>query len=239
MARVFTDAGAMALASAASAGRLFDGGVGAWAFFIYRTAAPGAERGLVGMGDFTTDVGWWANLTTAGLINAIMPFGTTNRVRVSAVGTTLNDWTHVIVNSSGKGTASTGFTFYINGKPDAGTSTSNGAGAAPVAGSFAVKIGPGPGTSAAANTTAPPANFGPIAYWGRTLGDAEALALAGGAHPLSFPEGIVDLWNMETSSIEEGYLQRVSLIQGATNPTNAFGNPPFEQQSILLPPLVG
>jgi hypothetical protein len=228
MARVFTDGGAMSLATVASNGKLFDGGVGAWAFWIYRTAAPAAERGLVGMGDFTTDVGWWINLTATGLINAIMPFATANRVRVSTTATALNGWTLVIVNSLGRGTASTNFTFYINGKLEAGTSTSNGAGAAPIDGSFPVKIGPGPGTSAAANTLAPPANMGPMAFWNRPLTDAEALALAGGAHPLRFKEGLVEVFDLDGNSWEEGYQLRLVLLPGATNPANTAVRPVTE-----------
>jgi hypothetical protein len=234
VARIFTDAGAMALASIAGQGKLLDGGVGAWAFWIFRTAAPAAERGLVGMGDFTTDVGWWVNMTATGLINAMMPFATANRVRASSTATALNAWTHVIVNCAGKGTASTDFTFYINGKPEAGTSTANGAGAGPIDGSFAVKIGPGPGTATVNGTTAPPAQFGPIAFWNRVLTDAEALALAAGAHPLRFRPGLIETWDLMSASHETATLGKVTLIAGATVPANSAVNPPVEPMPVGL-----
>jgi hypothetical protein len=228
MSRIFTDGGSMSLASIAGLGKILDGGVGTWAGWAWRTAAPAAERGLVGMGDFTTDVGWWVNLTAAGLLNAMMPFATANRVRTSVTALALNAWTHFVVRSNSKATASTEFTFVMNGIPEAGTSTANGAGAGPIAGSFAVKIGPGPGTATVNGTTAPPLHLGPIAYWNRILSDAEAAALAGGYHPARFPESLVDWWEMENSSWEEGGLLRIPLIQGATNPAVGFVRPPIE-----------
>lgn len=241
MARTFTDGGAAAtgLATAASAGRCFDAiasGVGAWAGWVFRTGAPAAERGLVGFGDFLTDVGWWVNLGTTGLLAAMMPFATTNRVRTSSTATALNAWTHFVVNSAGKGTSNTEFTFYINGKFEAGTSTTNPTGAAPIAGSFAAKIGPGPGTQGAANSLAPPAHIGPVAFWNRQLTDAEALALAAGAHPFRFWPGLLEMWDMDEPLLEEGTVTRLPMLHSTTIPGTTFVNPPIEPLSLLLPP---
>jgi hypothetical protein len=232
MARTFTDGGAAAsgLATSAGHGKMFDdsAGVGAWAGWLYRTGAPAAERGLWGFGDFATDVGWWVTLGTTGLAIANMPFATANRVRASVTAMALNAWTHLVVNSAGKGTASTDFSFIINGKPEAGTSTSNGAGAAPIAGTFAAKLGPGPGTSAGANSLAPPVNMGLVGFWNRQLSEAEGLSLYCGAHPLRYRVGLLDWWDMDSQLYEEGEFARVNMLHSTTVPASTFMNPAIE-----------
>jgi hypothetical protein len=234
VARVYTDAGAMKLATTAALGLLFDGPVWTIALPIYRTAAPAAERGLVGMGDFATDVGWWVTMTATGAIQAVVPHFTTNKTRLSSTVTALNAWTHLVVTNRSGALASSEISFYFDGKPEAGTSVSNGAGAVPVHTAFAFSVGPGPGTNAAANTTAPPANIGYVAMWNRWFTDAEALGLAMGLSPLRFREGLVEMWDFEDPIYEEGLVQGIPLIP-TTVPTNAFVNPPRERATVLRP----
>lgn len=219
MARVFTDAGAMKLASANT--KLFGADVFACAFWINRTAAPAAERGLMGAGDFASDFGWWLNLTATGLVKAIAPYATVAKARTSSTATTLNAWTHVVVNYLLTGLNSTDFTFFINGKAEAGTSVSNGSGAAPSNSATPFFVGPSPGTDTTAVTSAPPAQIGQIAVWNRPLTGAEALALAAGEHPSNFPEGLIEIFDMDSSLVEEGEFQRMYLVP-TTNPTFAL-----------------
>lgn len=229
MARVFTDGGAMKLASPTT--KFFGADVFACAFWIYRTAAPAAERGLMGAGDFASDFGWWLNMTATGLVKAIAPYATVAKARSSSTATALNAWTHVLVNYQLTGLLSTDFTFFINGKSEAGASVSNGSGAAPANSATPFFVGPSPGTDAVANTLAPPANIGPIAVWSRTLSPAEAVALASGEHPLRFREGLIEIFDMTTAHGEEGWLGKTYLVQGATNPSSAAVSPP-----LMAPP---
>jgi hypothetical protein len=228
VARVFANAGAQKLAS--DLVTRFDLGAFATAFWIMRTAAPAANRTVLGADDQGGDSGWRIEMTSTGLIVGQYNYATANKTRNSSTVTALNGWTHVIVNHSNLGLNSTDFTFYINGIAEAGANVATGSGAhvaQAVAFIMGAGLGVGPNTSA-------PMNLGPVAVWSRTLTDAEALALAGGAHPMRFREGLVDYWALETAHGEEGWISNTYLIQGATNPTSAFGNPAIEQIPLSI-----
>lgn len=225
MARIFTDAGGQALASANQT--LADLDTFSIAFWINRTATPAAARGIIGIGDAT---GWNIGLTTANLIQAVAVYsGATDKVRNSTTAPALNTWTHVVVTYNQTGLLSTDFTFYFNGKSEVGTNISSGV-TARVHGAAPLTIGSGIGT-----LLAPPAQIGgPVAVWSRAISPAEALALAGGMHPLRFKEGLVDLFDLNTAHGEEGWLAKLYLVQGATNPSSAAVSPALEQMPSLI-----
>lgn len=232
MARVFADAGGQSLLSAPQT--LVGIGSFAVAFWLKRTATPAAERGIIGTasaGAGASD-GFYIDLTTGNLILAGYPFTTTDKKRTSSTAPALNTWVHVIVNHNFTGTANTDFTFYFDGKSEAGTSTATGSGTHDTATAGGVRIGAG--GSGGAFTT-PPMQMGPVALWSRVISPAEALALAGGAHPTRFKEGLIDIFDMMSALHEEGWLSKLLLIAGATNPTNAAVNPPAEYFSRTSP----
>jgi hypothetical protein len=222
MARVFADAGAQSLATAAQGNtQLTSFSV---AFWIFRTATPAATRQLIAATiAAAASAGWyiWLNLTT-NLVTAGYPFTTADKTRISSTAPALNTWVHVIVVHNNTGTANTDFTFYFNGKSEAGTSSGTGSGTHDSTTATKLEIGSG-------NTgAAPPAQIGPVAIWNRVISPAEALALAGGMHPTRFPEGLVEYFTMESAQHEEGAFQKLFLVAGATIPTNAAVNPPME-----------
>lgn len=229
MARVFTDGGAMKLISGTQ--RFSVSNPFSVAFWLYRTGTPAADRCLISsVHPSIATVGWVLRLTTTNLISAIQAFATANKTRNSTTAPALNTWVHVVVACNYTGTPNTDFTFYFNGKSEAGTSVSVGSGAHDDATDVSVEVG----SSTGDGTTASPANIGPIAIWSRALFGAEALALAGGAHPLRFREGLIEMFNMETAHGELGQISNIYLAQGATNPTSAAVNPPMEPMPSSL-----
>lgn len=223
MARIFTDGGAMALASISQ--RLTDLASFSVAFWLFRITTPGTARNLIGVG---TTVGWSIQLTTANLISAAVVYsGATDKVRNSVTVPTVSAWTHVVVTHNDTGVNSSDFTFYFNGKSEAGTAISNGV-TAHLAGAAPLTIGAGNGL------LAPGANIGPVAVWSRAISPAEALGLAGGMHPLRFKEGLVDMFDLDAAHGEEGWQAKLYLVQGATNPTSAAVSPAVEQAPGLI-----
>lgn len=230
MARVFTDAGAMKLISAAQ--RLTSDPSFSVSFWIRRTATPAASRGLIAAGDPVAAVGFGIRLLlTTNLIQAHFPYSTTDKIRSSSTAPALNTWVHVLVAHNNTGLNSTDFTFYFDGKSEAGTSVSNGVGTHDTATAAPIEIG----ANTASGETAPPAAIGPIAFWSRALSAAEALALATGKHPTAIPEGLIEYFEMEGATNEEGALQKLFLVQGATNPTNTVVNPAIEKPVARRP----
>lgn len=226
MARIFTDAGAQTLASAS--GTRFMVNDFSVAFWLYRTATPGATCDLITTGDGTS-AGWFIQLLTGNLVRGAFHGATANKVRDSSTLPTLNGWTHVIVTHTNRGTASTDFLFYFNGKEEAGTNNSA------LSGAHANTTRPLIiGQNALLGNRSPPARFGPVAIWSRAISVAEAMALAGGAHPHRFKEGLIDTWDMQTAHGELGQVANTYLVQGATNPTSAAVNPPMEPLPIML-----
>lgn len=218
MARIFTDAGGQALASASQ--RVADFASFSIAFWLKRTATPAAARGIIGVGSAT---GWNVQLTAANLIQGVVIYSvSTDKVRNSTTAPALNTWAHVVVTHNDTGANSTDFTFYFDGKSEVGTNISAGGGSH-ISGAAPLTIGSGIGT-----LLAPPAQVGPVAIWNRAISPAEALALATGAHPVRFREGLVEFFAMETAHGEEGKIQSLYLVQGATNPTSAAVNPSDE-----------
>lgn len=223
MSRVFTDNGAMKLISGTQRQASTDSF--SVAFWLFRTATPAADRCLISAVDpVIATVGWVVRLTAANLIAAVQAFSTANKVRNSTTAPALNTWVHVIVTCAFTGTANTDFTFYFNGKSEAGTSITVGSGTHNDATAVPVEIG----SSAGDATTAAPAHIGPVALWSRALSPAEALALATGANPIRFRQGLVDIFNMETAHGELGRVTGLWLAQGATNPITGQVNPPME-----------
>lgn len=220
MARIFTDNGGQVLASAAQKLTMLD--TFSVAFWLYRTATPAATADLIdSLG--ATD-GWHISLLlTTNLIAAGLRAGTTDKVRNSATAPALNTWVHVVVTHENRGLTSTDFLFYFNGKQEAGTDSSTMSGThSNAAQPFTVGV-----NASAWNRTAP-ARIGPIAIWSRALSATESLALAGGAHPLRFKEGLVEMFEMLTAHGELGLISNIYLAQSATNPTSAAVNPPLE-----------
>lgn len=224
MARVFTDAGGQALASASQT--VCDLASFSVAFWMFRTATPALLRGVIGLGDTT---GWNIGLTTGNLIQGVIVYsGATDKVRNSTTIPTLNGWTHVIVTHQQLGLLSTDFSFYFNGKSEAGANVSSGV-TARINGAAPLTIGSGIGT-----LMAPPAQIGgPVAIWNRVITPAEGLALGTGAHPLRYREGLVEFLDLNTAHGEEGKLVSMYLVQGTTNPTSAAVNPPTESWPLL------
>lgn len=224
MARVFADGGAQALATVAQQNTCLTSF--SVAFWMKRTATPAAARALIAATIAAVpQAGWYLQLTTGNLILAGYAMVTADKQRTSATAPALNGWTHVLVTHNQTGTASTDFVFYFNGKSEAGTNTSAGSGAHDSTTATKLEVGSG-------NVgLAPPANIGPVAIWSRALSPAEALALATGEHPLRFKEGLVEIFDMATATGEEGWLTKLYLVQGATNPTSADVSPP-----LLAPP---
>jgi hypothetical protein len=228
MARVFTDGGAQTLLSAN--GTLYNLSSFSVAFWLFRTATPAAERSLISF--FNASGAWHLGLTAANLITAYYSFSTADKIRLSSTAPGLNAWVHVVVTHNNLGLANTDFTFYFNGKSEAGTASSTGSGTHSNTVAGALTIGSdGAGTGFLAS---PAQMGGPVAIWNRAISPAEALALAGGMHPLRFQEGLVELFSLEGAAGDEGWFQRTPLAQGATNPTNAAVNPPVEPPPLLL-----
>jgi hypothetical protein len=215
MARVFTDASAAKLISAVQ--RLTNDVSFSVGFWLYRTGTPVAARSLITAADVTVPVGWIIRLLTTNLVQVSVPFSTTDKQRSSIVALALNTWVHVLVTHKSTGLNSSDVLFYFDGKSDAGTSVANGVGTQTLTTATAIEVG----ASTADAATAAPANLGPIAIWNRALGPTEALALAGGEHPLRFKEGLIEVFDLDESSYEEGWLAKLLLVPGATNPTNA------------------
>jgi hypothetical protein len=222
MARVFTDGGAMKLISGSQ--RLTGDVNFSVAFWMFRTATPVANRAVITAADVTNPAGWIVRLTTTNLIGAAFPLTVTDKERASTTAPTLNTWMHVIVTHLNTGTASTDFLFYFNGKQEAGTSVATGSGTHDTATACAIEVG----TSTADATLAAPAQIGQVAIWNRAISPAEALALATGMHPTRLPEGLIEFFGMENAQYEEGSIQKLFLVAGATIPTNAAVNPPVE-----------
>jgi hypothetical protein len=217
MARVFTDGGAQALATASQS--ILNNFNWSIAFWMVRTATPAARRGIIGINAGTTD-GFYVTLETTNLIQAAQVYSS-DKIRSSSTTPTLNGWTHVVITHNDTGLNDTDFTFYFNGKSEAGTAVQTAIGTH-TNGAQQVVIGNG----VIGTLLAPPAQFGPFAFWNRAISPAEALALATGAHPLRFREGLVEIFDMAAAAGEEGWLQKLYLVQGATNPTSAAVNPP-------------
>jgi hypothetical protein len=228
MARVFADGGAQSLAAASS--KIVSPKDWSVALFLKRTATPAATRSIVSALDAAGDSGFFVWMTTGNLIQAGSVYVTTDKSRSSSTAPALNTWVHVIVVHMQTGTANTDFTFYFDGKSEAGTSVTTGSGTHTdnLACPFVV------GNDSVAALLAPPAQIGPIAFWERAISPAEALALAGGAHPLRFKEGLVEIFDMATAHGEEGWLKNLYLVQGATNPTSAAVSPPVEGAPLSL-----
>lgn len=225
MARVFTDAGGQTLASASQ--KLTQVDSFSLAFWAFRTATPAAVCDVIG----TTDAagsGWYVIMQTTNLLELGVSYATTDKARRASTALALNAWVHVLITYENRGTANTDILFYINGKLEAGTSVTTASGAHSN-NAHAFTIGQGQEAIRAA-----PITYGPVAFWSRALSAAEALALAAGAHPLRFREGLVEAWDLSTATIEEGYQAKLPLIQGATNPTSAVVNPAIEQLPLLV-----
>jgi hypothetical protein len=227
MARIYTDAGAMKLASALQ--RLTNGLNFSVSFWLYRTATPAAARCLVSACDVTLSPGWIIRLTAGNLIACAVPFTTADKERNSTTLPTLNGWTHVLVTHNQTGLLSTDIVFYFNGKSEVGTNVASGSGTHDTATAVAIEVGSSTGDA----TSAAPARLGQLAIWDRALSPAEALALAAGAHPMRF-RGLVDGWEMDAKTAEEGYLGKLSLIPGSTIPADTAVNPPVERWPLLL-----
>lgn len=224
MARIFTDAGGQTLASANQTLFMVDNF--SVAFWFYRTATPGATADLITTGD-AISAGWFIQLLGSNVVRGAFGGATANKVRDSSSTPTLNGWTHVIVTHTNRGTASTDFLFYFNGKEEAGTNNSA------LSGAHTNTIRPLIiGQNALLGNRSPPAHFGQTAIWNRAVSPAEALALAGGAHPIRFKEGLLEIFDLSTAHGEEGWINKTYLVQGATNPSSAAVNPPVEASTV-------
>jgi hypothetical protein len=219
MARVFTDNGGQALASANQTRAVLD--TFSVAFWMFRTATPAVLADLIASAG--AQDGWHLTLTTGNLVQASISNATVDKVRVSTTAPALNAWVHAVVTHLNTGIASTDFTFYFNGKSEAGTNVSSSSGAH-TATAQALTVG----ANAVVANRAPPVTFGLVAIWDRVISPAEALALATGMHPTRFPEGLVEYFTMESAQHEKGALVKLFLVAGATIPTNAAVNPPIE-----------
>lgn len=226
MARVFTDGAAtQQLASASMTLTSIDSF--SVAFWLYRTATPAAQVGLVGA-DEGSIYGFSITLTAANLIEATQLYSTAYKIRDSSTAPALNTWVHVVVVHNHTGTATTDFTFYFDGKSEAGTAGTTGSGSrAQVAVPF--RIGQG-----VQGLLAPPANIGPVAIWSRPISGAECLALASGAHPTRFREGLIETFDLSAAHGEEGWLQKLYLVAGATIPTSAAVSPAVESPPLSI-----
>jgi hypothetical protein len=229
MARVFTDGGAMTIEAPANI-RRFALDTFSVAFWLYRTATPAAERHVIGTWGGTTANGWVITLLATNLIQGYFTFTTQDKWRKSTTAPALNTWVHVVVTHEFRGLADTDFLFYFNGVQEAGTAAQTGIGTHSNAAALPLTVG----NSSFFGALAPPANIGPVAIWNRAISPAEALALAGGAHPIRFREGLVESFDLDTAHGEEGPVNGTYLVQGATNPTSAAVHPPIESWPLLL-----
>jgi hypothetical protein len=192
------------------------------AFPLYRTATPVASADLINAASVSD--GWAISLLlTSNVIEGRFKGATADKVRTSTTAPALNTWVHVVVTHNNTGLLSTDFLFYFNGIQEAGTNVASQSGAhLNVASPLII------GQTATTYNRSAPARIGPIAFWNRAISPAEALALAGGAHPTRFPEGLVEYLGMESAQHEQGALVKLFLVAGATIPTNAAVNPPIE-----------
>lgn len=219
MARIFTDAGGQLLTGASQTQFVLD--TFSVALWLYRTATPAATADLISAAGATS--GWIIQLLASNLIRGLIPAATTNKVRDSSTIAALNTWHHIVVTHQKIGLLSTDFQFYFNGKQEAGTNNASQSGAhTNVAGTLIL------GANANFGNRAAPVRYGPLAIWDRAITPAEALALAGGAHPLRFKTGLIDMFEMQTEHSELGLVSNTYLVRGATNPTSAAVNPPME-----------
>lgn len=227
MARVFTDAGGQILTGPSTS--RFNWPAFSLAFWLYRTATPAAERNLIS--SYVAGGGWVVDIqATTNLIQAYYTYTTVDKIRRSTTAPALNTWVHVVATHENRGLADTDWLFFFDGKQEAGTavSTASGTHSATAVSPFLI------GSDAATAFLAPPANIGPVAFWSRALSPAECLALAGGAHPIRFKEGLVEIFDMETAHGEQGWISNTYLAQGATNPSSAAVNPPMESIPTTL-----
>jgi Concanavalin A-like lectin/glucanases superfamily len=219
MARVFTDAGGQSLES--PTGPRFDFGIFSVAFWVFRTGTPAATRRLVGTIGASGN-GWAIQLLAANTIQAAFGFTTTNKARNSTAIAPLNAWVHVVAINSGANAVSTDWTFYIDGKLDAGTNVSSGSGSHQVSnGALSV------GKNFSSGIDAPPAIIGgPLALWRRVLSASEALALAAGTHPNCFKADLVAIYGLDGLLNEEEFSQQVpSLVFNTIVPGFALNRP--------------
>lgn len=221
MARVFTDAGAQTLASASQTTFMVD--TFSIAFWLFRTATPGATVDVISSTLSGPQGGWGIQILISNLIRGIYPGATTNKVRDSSTAPALNTWVHVVVTHLQTGNLSTDWLFYFDGKQEAGTNNASLSGAHPQTAAPLII-----GQNSLLGNRSPPAQLGPIAFWSRAITPAECLALAGGAHPIRFREGLVEMFEMQTAHGELGLVSNTYLVQGATNPTSAAVNPVLE-----------
>jgi hypothetical protein len=77
-------------------------------------------------------------------------------------------------------------------------------------------------------------NLGPTAVWSRTLTDAEALALAAWRSPDAVQRRPRRLLGARDGARRRRLDLEHLLVQGATNPTSAFGNPAIEQIPLSI-----
>lgn len=227
MARVFTDAGGQIL-TGPSASR-FNCPAFSVAFWLYRTATPAAERNLIS--SYVAGGGWVVDIqATTNLLQAYYTYTTTDKIRRSTTVPALNTWVHVVATHENRGLTDTDWLFYFNGKQEAGTSVGAGSGthSGTAVSPFLI------GSDAATGFLAPPANIGPVAFWSRAISPAECLALAGGAHPLRFKEGLVEMFDMQSGNGELGQISSTYLARGTTSPTSAAVNPPMEPMPSSL-----
>lgn len=226
MARTFTDGGSGVLTSPNQSFASFINDFSA-AFWFYRTGAPGALRGIVGQNTGASNYLWLVGLNSGIQIQAGVRYSTAHKIRTSSTTPALNTWVHVVVVHTNTGLASTDIVFYFNGVLEAGIHNTTGSGTQ-VTGTTPLQIGLVASTSA----LAPPAIIGPVALWNRAISPAEALALAGGAHPLRFREGLVEAYDMNggDNAVEEGAFGVLPLAP-TSSPVFAL-NPPVEPAPV-------
>lgn len=221
MARVFTENSTKALTSGNTSA--FDLTTAfSIAFWIYRTGTPAADRRVISADDGNTDSGWFLDLQSSNIIQAVMVHATTNKKRNTTTTPTLNDWTHVVVvHTPGGSSASTDWTFYVDGASEAGTHSDNGSGAH-TAQAVPYVVG------AVAAMTAGPYNMGPVSFYDRAISGAEAAALAGGDHPQSVANCIeAHIMDGATSTSNEvGLVIPLTLTQSGS--PDIFDNPPID-----------
>lgn len=203
--------------------------------WMYRTGTPAGTAGVCSVtgnpGGANAGDGWWLAMTTGNLLEAgIDSTGPNTKVRVSSSSPALNGHTHFLITHTQTGNNSTDFLFYFNGVQEAGTNSST--------------LNGSPGVVARGLTVGDTGNaltawVGPLSIWGRALQPAEALALAGGAHPLRFPEGLLAHYAMDKGDHEPNLINQFAFLT-AQNSSGLAGNskvaPPMEAppQSLLV-----
>jgi len=181
------------------------------AIWIYRLAALGANRTWLGCAGTAT--GWQITTRSSSNLTRFQSNLTTVKNRESSTILALGAWTHLVLRDSALGNVlDSTIDFVFNGAVEAGTSIGNGTGTKTTGTPTLLTAG------AQANGAGAPFYVGPIAIWGRKIGDNEARQLFLGASPRDFSSGLVGHWGMDGS---EGHALEPDL-SGVGFPLVAF-----------------